>query len=389
MFKRIVKLSQSHSFFLFGARGTGKTTLLEKEFSGKDSLRLDLLDPELFSRLDETPNLIHEIMAVKEKIKWVVIDEVQKIPALLDVVHSSIDKKKINFVLTGSSARKLRRSKANLLAGRAFQYYCHPLTHIELAEEFDLDKVLQFGSLPEIFKLEEAEKKDFLRTYVDTYFKEEVVIEQLIRNLKPFRNFLPVAAQMNGKILNINKIAKDVGADHSTVQNYFEILEDTLVGFLLSPYSNSVRKRQRQASKFFFFDTGVTRALRKVLEIPLQKETYEYGDLFEQFIFLEIKRLISYQQPDWMLSYLRTQSDVEIDLIVERPGRKDVAIEIKSTRNIQKLIQNGSLSSTISLMKDLKDTEKFVFSQDLIEQKFDGVWFLPWKKGLKAIGFEL
>jgi predicted AAA+ superfamily ATPase len=225
------------------------------------------------------------MIAAKPEVKWVVIDEIQKIPALLDVVHSLAKNKSLKFALSGSSARKLKRGAANLLAGRAFKYVCHPLLHSELGASFSMDEVLRYGSLPEVFSLEAPDKQDYLRTYVETYFKEEIVAEQIVRKLKPFKNFLQVAAQMNTKILNLNKVARDVGVDHTTVQNYFEILEDTLIGFLLEPFDESIRKRQRQASKFYYFDLGVARALKRSLELPLLPSTLDYGDAFEHFIF--------------------------------------------------------------------------------------------------------
>ena len=221
------------------------------------------MDPNLDDRLARNPSSLKTMIAANPNKKWILIDEIQKNPKLLDVIHSLSSDKKIKFILTGSSARKLKRGSANLLAGRAFKYVCHPLTHLELETEFKLQEVLQFGALPEIFSLSIDEKKDYLRAYVETYFKEEIVAEQIVRKLRPFKIFLTVAAQMNGRILNINKIAHDVGVDHATVQNYFEILEETLVGFLLEPFHESVRKRQRKASKFYYFDLGVVRALKK------------------------------------------------------------------------------------------------------------------------------
>lgn len=385
MFKREVRLSNTHSFFLFGARATGKSTLIEQNFPPNEALWIDLLNPEMEDRLSSNPMLLKEMVAAAVSKKWIVIDEIQKIPALLDVIHSLSKDKSLKFVLTGSSARKLKRGAANLLAGRAFTYVCHPLTANELSNRFSLDEVLQYGSLPEVFLLEKKDRADYLRAYVETYFREEIVAEQIVRKLKPFKNFLHVAAQMNGNILNLNRISKDVGIDHSTVENYFEVLEDTLVGFMLEPFDESLRKRQRQSNKFYFFDLGVTRALKKNLEVPLLPQTYEYGAAFEQFIILEIKRLVDYKKPDWRLSYLRTKDDAEIDLIVERPGMKRLAIEIKSTSQIKDL-KDSKTKSFINLVKDFKKAEGFLLSQDPIEIKNEGIWCLPWQKGLIEMG---
>jgi len=385
MVKRLVKISKSHSFFLFGARGTGKSTLLQDEFSEKESLFIDLLDPLMADRLDQNPNeLISMIKANSEK-KWIIIDEIQKNPSLLDVVHSLSKNKNLYFALTGSSARKLKRAQANLLAGRAFRYVCHPLTHLELGTAFNFEQTLHFGSLPEITELGIEDKKDFLRSYVETYFKEEIVAEQIVRNLKPFKNFLSVAAQMNGKILNIHKISNDVGVDDSTVQTYFEILEDTLVGTLLEPFHKSVRKRQRQGSKFYYFDIGVTRALKKTLDNTLVPQSYEFGDAFEHFLFLELRRLADYFKPDWSFSYLRTKDDAEVDLIIERPGLKTAAIEIKSTSNINQ-IEKKIFNGFKNLSHDIGNCEAYLLSNDPTEQKIDNVWCLPWQKGLRILG---
>jgi len=384
MFKRIVNLSKTQSFFLFGARGTGKTTLLNQVFT-QNTLKIDLLDSSFEEKLEQDPQSLKTMIDAQKNLNWVLIDEIQKLPKLLDVVHQLSSNKKIKFILTGSSARKLKRGNANLLAGRAIKLICHPLTSFELGLEFQLNQVLEFGSLPEVFALDSVEKKYFLRAYVDNYFKEEIVAEQIVRTLKPFRNFLSVAAQMNGKILNINKISKDVGVDHSTVQNYFEILEDTLVGFILEPFHQSIRKRQRQSSKFYFFDVGVTRALTKQLDIPLIPETTDYGNAFEHFIILEIKRLADYYKPDWTFSYLRTKDDAEIDLIIERPGEKTLLIEIKSTNKIHFI--DASIFTTMSrLSADIKNSEAYLFSQDSIEQKIKGIHCLHWQKGLIEIG---
>jgi len=388
MFKRIVKLSKTHSFFLFGARATGKSTLIEEHFPAqKKALWVDLLDPELEERLSNQPLFLKAMIEAAPQQHWVVIDEIQKVPELLNVVHSLSKIKTLKFALTGSSARKLKRGGANLLAGRAFNYVCHPLLHTELANRFSLQEVLRFGSLPEVFSLEEAEKADYLRAYVDTYFKEEIVAEQIVRKLKPFKNFLQVAAQMNGKILNLNKISRDVGVDHTTVQTYFEVLEDTLIGFLLEPFAESIRKRQRQAAKFYYFDLGVTRALKRSLSLPVTPGTYEYGELFEQFIILEIKRLADYTKPDWRFSYLRTKDNAEIDLLIERPGMKRAAIEIKSTSRVESL-KDPRTRVFAALVKDLEKTDGFVFSQDPLERKLEGIWYLPWQKGMVEIGLS-
>ncbi len=385
MFKRLVKLSKSNSFFLFGARGTGKTTLLKEHFSTEKTLWIDLLIGQLLDELTDKPDLLLSMIEARPSITQVVIDEVQRAPRLLDVVHQlSGSHPQIQFILTGSSARKLKRNSANMLAGRAFKYVCHPLTVSELGEKFNLAEVLQYGSLPHLFSLNLDDKRDYLRAYVETYFKEEIVAEQIVRNLRPFKNFLHVAAQMNGRPLNISNISKDVGIDHSTVQNYFEVLEDTLVGFLLEPYHFSVRKRQRQASKFYYFDLGVCQALRRLIDVPMNPGSVEYGNAFEHFCILEIKRKIDYERPDWTLSYLQTKDDSEIDLIIERPGRKTALIEFKSTSETR-LLNQSKINSYKKLTADIANSEAYLFSCDSIEKKDGHVLFLPWWKMIDVL----
>ncbi|NBW83389.1 ATP-binding protein, partial [bacterium] len=194
MFKRILKLSKSNSFFLFGARGTGKSTLLQSLFNPDNCLWIDLLEPELEAQLILQPSRLRELWK-KDKKPWIVIDEVQKVPKLLDVVHSMIETEKVLFALTGSSARKLKHGQANLLAGRSFSFHLYPLSVPELAQAFDLDSALAFGTLPTIYAFREQRDKElYLRGYANTYLKEEIQAEQLVRQMEPFRKFLPVAA---------------------------------------------------------------------------------------------------------------------------------------------------------------------------------------------------
>ncbi|MCX7979233.1 MAG: ATP-binding protein [Bdellovibrionaceae bacterium] len=374
MFKRIINISKSRSFFLFGPRGTGKSTFLKTEFP--QALYIDLLDPDMDHKLAQDPNLLLRMVEAQSP-DWVVIDEIQRNPRLLDIVHILSGKNKTKFAMTGSSARKVRRGAANLLAGRASQFVCNPLTVEELSEAFELPEILRFGSLPEVVNLPTRDKIHFLRAYVNTYFKEEIVAEQIVRKLRPFQNFLQVAAQMNGKILNINKIARDVGVEHTTIQSYFQVLEDTLVGFFLEPFHESVRKRQRKQSKFYFFDTGVVRALRRTLENDLIEGTSEYGEAFEHFVILELRRLITYRKPDWQMFYLSTKDDAEIDLIIDRPGAPRAAIEIKSTKNI-KTLSPRDITTFKSLTSSLKNCEAFLVSQDPIEQQIEHIKCLPW-----------
>lgn len=377
---RELQLSLHESVLLFGPRGTGKSTLLERYFTKENALWIDLLkasEEEKYTRNPDT--LIAEVNALSKDKTHIVIDEIQKVPRLLDVVHHLIEHTQKYFILSGSSARKIKNNAANLLAGRAFVYHLAPFTFTELGEKFQLNNALHWGMLPKIYQYQDdRQKKKFLQAYARTYLKEEVWFEQLIRNLDPFRFFLEVAAQCNGKIINYSNIARDVGVDYKTVENYYSILEDTLLGFFLHAYSGSFRKQINQAPKFYFFDVGVTRSLARMLSVNAREKTNYYGDLFEHFIMIEIKKFIEYYQNEYRLSYLRTKTDLELDLIVDRPQQKKLLIEIKSNHDVQE----NQLSNLNSLLSEFPDCEAICFSQDINKKKFGKITVWPWKEGI-------
>lgn len=389
MFHRIIKIPEKHSFFLFGARGTGKTTLLHHTCPPKSTTFVDLLDlqqetsfirdPERFGRL---------IDGLPPAIQTVVVDEIQRVPRLLDVIHRKLEERKrkgtpLQFIMTGSSARKLKHGAANLLAGRAFVYHLFPLTADELESVFDLQTALEYGSLPEVWNLKEKNLIiRYLEAYSRTYLKEEVWNEQIIRKLEPFSYFLEVAAQMNGRVLNFSKIARDIGVDTKTVQSYFQILEDTLLGFVLPPFHRSLRKRQLTSPKFYFFDTGVKRALDRTLTVPLLPQTYGFGEAFEHFVFLEMQRQNEYKKRDYRFSYLRTHDGAEVDFVVERPGKPIALVEIKSATQIQP----SMVKHLESFCREFSACEPYLLSLDSTPQKIGPVRVLYWEQGLKALG---
>ncbi len=381
MFSRFRNFSSKHSFFLFGPRGTGKSTLLKERFNPKECLWLDLLDSSVEDRFFRNPSDLYAIVkALPKEIKYVIVDEIQKVPKLLDEVHRLIEETDKVFILTGSSARKLKHGGANLLAGRAFVYHLHALSCFELKNAFDLEESLHWGTLPKAFNLkEDSEKNEFLRSYADTYLKEEIWNEHIIRKLPPFRRFLEIAAQCNGKIINYANIARDVGVDDKTIKEYFFILEDTMIGFFLESHHNSFRKRFVEKPKFYFFDPGVVRCLSRRLSVPLTPKTAAYGEAFEHFVVLEFMRLGSYFQPDYRFSFIRTAADVEIDLVIERPGKKILCIEIKSSDTINET----DIRAFIKITKDIPDCEAIVLSQDPFMKKFDHVTCYPWKQGIE------
>lgn len=386
LINRLVNLPKSQSFFLFGARGVGKSYWLKEVFKNSKCLWLNLLDDEVWDKYSLHPQMLKqqlEAFAKSDLPEWVIIDEVQKAPKLLNVVHQLIESElKVKFALTGSSARRLKQKGVNLLAGRAFVCDLFPFTSIELDQSFDLLFTLRWGSLPKLQSLPtDEEKADYLRAYTLTYLKTEVQEEQWVRNIEPFRKFLPIAAQMNGQPLNYSKIAEDVGVEHTTVKSYYEILIDTLIGFELPAYHKSVRKQQRQNSKFYFFDLGVKRALERNLNQMLYSETSEYGYAFEHFIICEFFRLNSYYKKDYDFSYLKTKDGLEVDLIIDRPGKKVALIEIKSKSKVTE----RDCQSLNKIAPAFKNCERYLLSNDPIAKKIDGVMAMQWQAGLKKI----
>jgi predicted AAA+ superfamily ATPase len=383
MYQRILQLPKKRHFFLFGARNTGKSTLIKKLYDHESSRYIDLLNSEDETRYRKNPDILaSEVEALPSNIQHVIIDEIQKNPKLLDIIQMLMGKTDKTFIMTGSSARKLKHGGANLLAGRAFVYHLYPLTASELGSDFDLNNALRWGTLPEISKCNtNLERQEFLNAYAHTYLKEEIIVEQVVRNLDPFRKFLEVAAQCNGKIINYSNIARDVGADDKTIKAYYSILEDTLIGFMLDAYTGSFRKRLSQKPKFYFFDTGVARALSRLTSVELAPQTNAYRNAFKHFIILECMKNSDYHRKEFRFNYLRTPSDVEIDLVVERPGKPLLCIEIKSSNNISPV----DISSFRQLTAEIPNCEAVVFSQDKYAKKFDHVLVLPWKEGIQEL----
>jgi predicted AAA+ superfamily ATPase len=382
---RLLELPKDYSFFLFGARGTGKSTLLKASFAADNTLFINLLNPSEEIRFLRNPEELRQVvLALSPEIHFIVIDEVQKVPKLLDVVHLLLesDKSEKQFILTGSSAKQLKVSGVNLLAGRAFTYNLFPFSYLELGEAFDLNQALCFGMLPKIFSFpNDSYKVKFLQAYTMTYLKEEIWAERLVKNLQNFRCFLEVVAQSNGKVINYTNIARDVGVDDKTVKNYLTLLEDTLVGNFLEPFHHSFRKRLRIAPKFYYFDIGVSRALSATLSLKPTPSTSYYGELFEQFIIIECIKLKHYYQSEYKLSYLMTESGLEVDLIIERAGLPTLFIEIKS----KEAVDERDLQSLLRLSADFDNCEAICLSQDPRKKNIQGVTVYPWQEGLRYI----
>jgi len=279
MYSRLIKPPKDKSFFLFGPRGTGKTTWVKSNFT--KALYLDLLEAELFNDLIANPQRLENFIP-KNFNDWVIIDEVQRIPELLNEVHRLIEKNKYKFILTGSSARKIRRKGVNLLAGRALSCHLYPLTTGELGKDFDLSRSLAYGQLPCVYT--EENPKAYLESYIKTYLEEEIRYEGLARNLGAFSRFLEAASFSQGSILNISSVARDCGVERKVVENYFTILEDLLIAYKVPVFSKRAKRRLAAHPKFYFFDAGIYRVLRPSgpLDLPEEIEGHAFETLFLQ-----------------------------------------------------------------------------------------------------------
>ena len=336
MLSRILKLPKNNSFFLFGPRQTGKTTWIQASFSSQEMRTYNLLITSEYMRLLENPHLfVDEVRGRPSSVKYILIDEIQRIPELLNAVHLCLESPNPpHFILSGSSARKLKRAGTNLLGGRAWTRKFFPLTHLELGDSFDLDRALRVGTLPKIYLTPEVEDSNqFLRSYVETYLKEEIEAEALVRSSGIFLRFLFQAGIESGNLINYSAISRDTGTSQPTVKEYYQILEDTLIGNFLFPFHKSERKRLATHPKFYLFDTGVTRALSKQLSTVPEPKTRAYGELFESWAINETLRLSEYFEKDFRFSFFRTEGGSEIDLIIETPKNKRIGIEFKSTAN--------------------------------------------------------
>ena len=321
------------SFFLFGPRGVGKSFLMKETLNPKYSFTL--LDQRLYLELSKDPGKIREYLFQAKKGDWVLIDEIQKIPGLLDEVHYLIEEKKFNFALSGSSARKLKRSGANLLAGRALTTNLYPFSLSELGYEYNLKSILEFGALP----LAIADQKNainFLHSYFGTYIKEEIKEEGLVRKIEPFLRFLEVAGILNGQQVNSSNISREAKIARATVDTYFSILEDTLIGNFLPAYRPNLKVQEQDHPKFYWFDSGVARAAASLLGEKLDDDWLRRS--LETFILHEIKSYISYFQKYKGLFYYRAKSGLEVDFVIELKKRSSshpaevILIEVKYSK---------------------------------------------------------
>ena len=339
--RKLVDFSTKNSFFLFGPRQTGKTTALLSFLKQNHENRywtVNLLlsgsfltyekDPSQFSR-----DAIYQIE--KKQVRCIFVDEVQKIPLLLDEIHQLIESyKDVYFILSGSSARKLKRGGANLLGGRALVRHLFPLTFAELEDNFDLERVLTIGTLPGIYFDSPAVALAKLRSYTEVYLKEEIIFEALLRKVGDFHRFLEVAAQHTSEIVNFENISREAATKGKTVKGYFQILEDTLIGHTLPAWDQSIRKQLSLHPKFYFFDNGVVNGILGSLD-GIKFPEFR-GKLFEQWLINEIRANIVYSKAPIKMHFWRTQAGTEVDLILSKSAKPFAAIEFKAQKEIGK-----------------------------------------------------
>lgn len=335
MYKRIAEkyLGTGQSFFLFGPRATGKTTWLKTVFPG--AVFVDLLESSIYNKLLAAPERLEHLIPPGYMGK-VVIDEIQRVPALLNEVHRLIEQKNFSFVLTGSGARSLRKKGVNLLAGRALTRYFHPLTALELGKDFDLDNSLRFGHLPYIFRAED--KKAYLASYISTYLREEVLQEGLARSISSFSKFLEIASFSQAGVINVTGIARETGLDRRTVEGYFQIVEDLLIGSRLQAFTKRAKRRLIAGDKFFFFDAGVYRALRPVGLLDSPEEIG--GAVLETLLLQEFNALNDYFGLGYSAYYWRTSNGAEVDFVFYGENGL-IAIEVKRTANVDGVRMSG------------------------------------------------
>lgn len=348
------------SVFLFGPRQCGKSWLVDHTLTNVHVI--DLLSSEMFLRLSQHPDQLEQFGADGRPI---VIDEIQKLPMLLDEVHRLIEKKGYRFLLTGSSARKLRKKGVNLLGGRARVRRLHPFSAAELKERFSLKRAINFGLLPAVWFSDEPEED--LADYIDEYLRQEIIAEGATRNLPAFSRFLEVAALSNGEQIDYSAISRDAQVPRSTVQEYFRILQETLLADEVAVWKRGVKRKTVETSKFYLFDAGVARRLTRRKEVV--EGTPEYGHLFETLVHHELRAYLDVRIRDGVINYWRTQSGTEVDFVVG-----NVALEAKST----KLVDKRDLNGLRAIAEEGSFDHRIVVSREPVSRLQDGVEILSY-----------
>jgi len=361
----------AESIFFWGARQTGKSTLLKTLFP--EALWFDLLISREYERLSKKPDILRETVLANLHVSPVIIDEIQRIPVLLNEVHWLISNYGVRFILCGSSPRKILRSDANLLGGRALRYELYPLISPEIPD-FDLLRALNNGLLPRHYDAVNPNK--LISAYTGSYLRDEIVSEARIRNVGTFARFLEIAAITNGEMVNYSNIATDCGVSATTVKEYFQILEDTLIGRYLPSFSKRPKRRVISAPKFYLFDVGIANYLLRRGKIEQGSELF--GKAFEHFIFQEIYAHSRYSEKEYPLSYWRTASQLEIDFVL---GDHEVAIEVKSTEQAN----HRHLKGLKAFAEEYETKKLILVSNDPLPRLVDKILILPWQVFLERL----
>ncbi|MBI2091927.1 MAG: ATP-binding protein [Deltaproteobacteria bacterium] len=356
-----LKLPEKQTAFLWGPRKAGKTYWIRHHLESIPII--DLLKTDVFAEYSSRPSLLRERYSDYKGL--IVIDEVQKIPALLDEVHWLIENSSVNFLLTGSSARKLRRGHANLLGGRAWRRIMTPLSYKEV-DKIDLEKIMVSGLLPPHFL--SSNPIEDLRAYIADYLKEEIASEAVVRNIPAFSEFLRVASITSSELLNYANVGREAGVSSKVVRSYFDIMEDTYLGFRIPPWTRSKTRRMIETEKFYLFDVGVANFLAKrrpAIGSP------EFGKSFEHYILMELKAYQAYRNPEMEITFWRTSSGQEVDFIL---GDKEIAIEIKASKRVH------------DVKDDMPAKRHIVISLEEEPRKILGwIDILPWQKFLDKL----
>lgn len=365
---------QAHkSFFLFGPRGTGKTTWLRQHLP--EALFINLLQSEFYTRLLAEPGYLRTLIPPRHR-DWIVVDEVQRVPELLNEVHDLIESKKYRFVLTGSSARKLRRKGVNLLAGRALTYHMHPLTVAEQGTAFQLADSLRYGNLPARFA--EADPLKYLRDYVQTYLREEVLQEGLTRNIGHFSRFLEAASFSQASLMNVSEVARDCHVERNIAENYFSILDDLLLGVRLPVFNKRAKRKLVTHAKFFFFDTGVYRAIRPTG--PLDSPAEIDGPALETLVLQELRAVNDNAEHGYDLYFWRTKHGLEVDFVLY--GAKGLlAIEVKRSARLHP----QDVRALQEFKQDYPPARCLVFYGGTTRQYFDEILAIPISDALQNL----
>ena len=376
MIERLIKFTdiQEDSVFLFGARQTGKTTLLLQLFP--DCRFYDLLETDVYERMKRNPSLLRQELASAKEGEIVIVDEIQLIPELLNEVHWLISRKGLHFILSGSSARKLKRKGVNTLGGRAIRNVLYPLVSAEIPD-FDLIKAVNRGMLPTLYlATSERQLMKRMQAYVSVYLKEEIAAEALVRKLSSFNRFMEAAALTDGEMVNYNNIAQDCGIDAKTVKEYFSILEETLVGYMIPAFTRTVKRRLNQAPRFYYFDVALPNYL--LHRYQMQPGGDDFGHAFEHLMIQELVAFLGYHNFENTLSYWHTYSGYEVDAVL---GDGKVAIEFKSCREVQ----SKHLRGLKAFKEEHPQARLIVVSLDTAPRLFNDVEVMPATDFLKEL----